>query len=275
MEETKQIKTLACSDFEISNRQTCHFFSTRHGGISTGNYATANMGEHCGDNLQNVNFNKRLLCNKFGIEAGRLNVPREVHGCQSLYIDSSFLQQSQQKQVELLSSIDALITKEKETAVAVTTADCVPVLLHAENLGLVAAIHAGWRGISQGIIAKTIEHICQREQTTPHEAGFKFLIGPCIAGENYEVGIDVWQQIAQGFTAKEQELILKKKTGDKFYPSLATAAFLQASEFTTKDNIFLQDTDTFTSPLFYSVRRDGQNTGRFLSGIFLKESTLK
>lgn len=261
---------LTNKDFANRNPEVVHFVTTREGGFSPKPFNSLNFGQWSGDSIENVTKNKGLLCEKLEIKATELYIPREVHKTESIIIDSKFKSLEKTYQKEALSISDALITNKNEICVGITTADCVPVLLYDKNNHIVAAIHAGWRGIVGEIISKTIEHL---KQICTTDNDLQFVIGPCIDGNNYEVDYDVWENFEHTFNSSEQNQILKFKKGSKYYPDIYTAAYLQIKRFTSTQNIYFIKQNTYTSNELYSVRRDGQKTGRFLSGIFMK--TLK
>lgn len=81
---------------------------------------------------------------------------------------------------------DALITTEKDVALWVITADCLPILIHDRGQNLIATIHAGWKWIKNGIIENTLQEISQSFEVSPQD--LIIYIGPHISKENYEVG---------------------------------------------------------------------------------------
>jgi len=135
------------------------FSTQRAGGVSIGAYATFNATHYCGDDPQHVARNKQLLCEELGIPTSHLIVPHQVHDTRSLEINTTFLSSHLEKQAELLEGVDAVYTTEKGVCVCVSTADCIPVLLYHAEAGLVAAIHAGWRGTCARIVEKTLSEL--------------------------------------------------------------------------------------------------------------------
>ena len=256
-------------EFDEMFPSVTHFITTRYGGVSKGNYAELNMGKWCGDCPACVQSNRQHLCQSLGISEDLLLVPREIHKTHNVIIDNDFLCMPFSDRASLLMEADALITTIPNVAIAVSTADCVPVLLYDAKHKIAAAIHAGWRGIIGGILYKTNEtlnNLFDNDVSQRH-----FIIGPCIAGCNYEIKNDVWQQFCKTFTSDEQKKILTKQTSENFYPELRTAVTLQLENIVDKKQIHQYIADTFTNKDFYSVRRDGQNTGRFLTGIMLQQ----
>jgi YfiH family protein len=163
-------------------RNIIHFITTRHGGVSSGNYASLNLSEYCGDAPFAVRQNRERLCAACSILPENLYVPHQVHGDKAGLYESS---------ATLAREVDALITGEAGICIAVSTADCVSVLLYAPDRKMIAAIHAGWRGTAGHIVAKTVRRMVDEWACKPRRmlAG----IGPSIGKEVFEVGEEVYE----------------------------------------------------------------------------------
>ena len=259
------IKIIRDERFSDVNPNFDHFITTRFGGNSLFEYAESNMGYFCGEKLDVVESNRNQLCDILKISHNRLFVPREVHKNEFTIIDNNFLQLDKENQERLISCSDALITNLNKIAIAVSTADCVPVLLVSDN-GYCAAIHAGWRGIVSDIIDNVVLYILGQSEV---KTKLTFLVGPCISCENYEVKEDLVNIFKAHFSKSEMSEILVKKENDMKI-NLRKAVNIQLQKYTDSQYIYNLDIDTYSNNNFYSVRRDGQKTGRFLSGIFLK-----
>jgi len=133
-----------------------HFVTTRQGGVSEGAYASFNPGEYSGDNPEAVRANRKLLSDVLGIPSERIFVPFQVHGAEIRSIEPFFLSLPLEEQQLYMHGVDALVTNVPGVCIAVSTADCVPVLLYAPDVKTVAAIHAGWRGTVQRIFASLL-----------------------------------------------------------------------------------------------------------------------
>ena len=101
-----------------------------------------------------------------------------------------------------ITGVDALITSERGLRIGVKTADCVPILLFDERQKAVAAIHSGWKGTVQNIIAATIGRM--REEFATDPADLRAVIGPCIHLEAFEVGDEVYEKFRQMTPLKAQ-----------------------------------------------------------------------
>lgn len=153
---------------------------------------------------------------------------------------------------------DAVITKEKGVLIGVQVADCVPILIHEKEKGVIAAIHAGWRGTAAGILKKTIKSIADR--FICRTDAFSVMIGPSIRSCCYGVDHDVFNAVRNA-TAVEGFF---RKRDDKYFLDLAIANKLQALSMGIPErNICVSRECTSCSPdRFYSYRFAKGPTGR-------------
>ncbi|MBF4988365.1 peptidoglycan editing factor PgeF [Methylophilus sp. 14] len=221
--------------------------TTRNGGVSTGVYASLNLGDHVKDHPQHVAANRQLLSGYMPSEPIWLN---QVHGVR--VIDAALS--------SCLESADASFATRKQVVCVTMTADCLPVLLCNQAGTAVAAIHAGWRSLCDGVIEATVNAMpVQADQLMAW-------LGPAIGPEAFEVGGEVRAQfIAQDAQA---ELAFKAK-GDKWLGDLYAIASqrLQTLGIT---QVYGGGRCTFNEPeTFFSFRRDG-DTGRMGCFIWLE-----
>ena len=154
---------------------------------------------------------------------------------------------------------DALIAR-GDVFVGVRVADCVPVLAGAIGGG-VAAIHAGWRGVVQGIVAKALAELAKDGSGRKVAA-----IGPCIGSCCFEVGADVARQIEE---ASGGAGVVARREGEKAYVDLrkAVRAQLRAAGLFDEDIEDVPGCTKCDAARFFSFRRDGANAGRHLGVI--------
>lgn len=149
--------------------------TTRAGGVSKPPFATFNLGDHVGDDPQAVAANRRRLADAIGLGGDAVVWMNQVHSANVALVEHGG---------ETVADTDALVTTTPRLALAVVTADCVPVLMADARAGVVAAVHAGRVGAANGIVARALE--------TMVEAGadvgdVSVLLGPAVSGRNYEV----------------------------------------------------------------------------------------
>lgn len=244
------------------------FTTTRHGGVSGGSYASLNLGAFAGDDAGNVAENRNRLCLSIGIDSRRLFLPHQVHGSDLLYIDDAFLALPEARQQELLDGKDAVITTVKNSCVGVTTADCVPVLLYCPQKGVVAAIHAGWKGTVARIASSCVRYMQERLHVIPEN--LYAVIGPSISVECFEVGEEVVERFRE---ARYPDAVfrLNPHTG-KTHIDLWQANRLdleQSGLLPSRIAVAGICTRTHSSD-FFSARKLGIASGRMVSGIFMR-----
>lgn len=247
-----------------------HFITTRYGGVSQGAYHSMNLGEYCGDDIEDVSSNRVLLSDYWGISANRLFTPYQIHGAEIGILNDRFVHLPKEKQSDFLYGIDALITNERAVCIAVSTADCVPVIVYAPDKKVSAVIHAGWRGTVQYIVVKTIQKMIDVFQCDPSQmyAG----IGPSISKDAFEVGEEVADVFRQTFTDVSDILFYDQKTGKAHLDLWETNRLQLISSGLLSDHIDVSGICTYLQcDEFFSARRLGIHSGRMLSGIIINE----
>ncbi|MFT7053042.1 MAG: YfiH family protein [Psychromonas sp.] len=232
------------------------FSSTRLGGDSLDPYAGLNLGLHVGDEPLIVGKNRSTL-------AKTLSLPEKLFWLNQTH--STTLLKLEENTASGLTA-DAAWTRCKNTPCIVMTADCLPLLI-TDKLGtFVAAIHAGWRGLCDGIIEKSINTICG--QLAVNAKDLLVWLGPCIGKNAFEVG----DEVRAAFIAKNAQAEgAFSASGDRWLADLQQLARLRLAPFNVFE-ITASEYCTFSqSELFYSYRRDGV-TGRMASLIWIADA---
>jgi len=231
-------------------------FSDRSGGESQGCFATLNLGEDLGDNPQNIQQNLAKLC-----EASRLLKPhqaRQVHGIKILNCVGA----GQLHDVDA----DILITTESNVALAVRTADCLPILLADPDAGVIAAVHAGWRGTAAKVVAVAVAGMCDKGASTKRIlASF----GPCIQTCCFKVNAETAEKLC---LVSAKDVVVRKQGA--LYADLVYANKLQLHMMgVLAENIEMSNacSSCNANPEYFSYRRDCGKTGRQLSMISMHE----
>lgn len=164
-----------------------HGFTTRHGGVSAAPFDSMNLGiaqaPGVPDSDGNVAANASRLMEALGAPHAELFRVLQVHGSAIHCCDGS------ERFGAPGVAADGVVSAHRGVAACVRTADCVPVLLACPATGTVAAVHAGWRGIVAGVVARAIEEMESRHGV--RRDALLAAIGPCIGREAYEVGPEV------------------------------------------------------------------------------------
>lgn len=165
------------TDFITADLPARHGFFTRHGGVSTGHYATLNA-SFSSDDADAVRENRRRIAEAMGVKRDALLGLKQVHGALVANVTTPWAEGDG-------PSADALVTALPGLALGIITADCAPVLFYGDN-GAVGAAHAGWRGALAGVLEATVMALRGLGAARVQAA-----IGPCIHQPSYEVGEDM------------------------------------------------------------------------------------
>jgi YfiH family protein len=221
--------------------------TTRAGGVSQAPWSSLNLGDHVGDEPAHVAANRARLRQHLPAEPGWL---RQVHSARVVELGR-----------EANPEADAAFTREPGQVCAVLTADCLPVLFCDRAGSVVAAAHAGWRGLADGVLEATVAAM----QVPP--AGILAWMGAAIGPQAFEVG----DEVRQAFVAQHAETsgaFVPQPTPGKWLADIYQLARIRLSHAGVKA-VYGGGRCTFNeTATFYSYRREGV-TGRMASLIWL------
>ncbi|MGW0472012.1 peptidoglycan editing factor PgeF [Streptomyces coeruleorubidus] len=156
-----------------------HFaFTDRWGGVSAAPYEELNLGGAVGDDLGAVRANRELAAKSLGVEPDRVVWMNQVHGADVAVVDGPWGSSSE------IPSVDAIVTTRRGLALAVLTADCVPVLLADPVAGIAAAAHAGRPGMIAGVVPAALRAMTD---LGAEPSRIVARTGPTVCGRCYEV----------------------------------------------------------------------------------------
>ncbi len=230
-----------------------HAFTTiREGGVSLTPYFSFNLGDHVGDNKSAVKTNRTLLVEKFDLPQTPIFLT-QTHSTRVIQLPYSG------QNLEA----DAVYTNVPHQVCVVMTADCLPVLFTTTSGSEVAAAHAGWRGLCDGVLEETVKCF----QTKPEDIITWF--GPAIGPTAFQVGVDVVKQ----FVAVDEKAKLAFQPDaieeGKYLGNLYQIATQRLNNLGITQ-IYGGNHCTFNEKeLFFSYRRDNQ-TGRMASVIWFE-----
>lgn len=204
-----------------------------------------------------------ILAKHFGLRQDQIATVRQVHGDSIWVIDASQTPGPSGPEREA----DAVITDRAGLAIAVRTADCLPILIWDEVKEVVAAVHAGWRGSLNAIASKTVLTMRASFESDPKSlwVGIGPAIGPCC----YEVNGAVLKPLRDRFEYWRE--VVREKENGKGMLDLAGLNVLQlTASGVSPERITVAGACTFCHPeRFYSYRRDGDSAGRMINGIMI------
>ncbi len=245
-----------------------HFFTTRNGGVSKNDFSTFNLGNFSDDNPIDIYENRQILSRMWYMDINDFIVPHQTHSNNVLIIDEEFQKLNPSDKINVLYGVDATITHLKDIFICATTADCVPILLYDKKKGVIAAIHAGWKGVVNLIIDDTVFKMKDAYQTDPID--IIAVIGPSISEKHYEIGEDVVSIFKKSNFNLNAASFFNTKT-NKLHLDLKKIAHNKLVELgIPSDQIDISNLCTYErADLFFSARRQSIHCGRMLSGIKL------
>ena len=245
-----------------------HAFATRLGGVSTHEHTCSlNLAYGRGDSEQTVKENLRRLCEAVGISEDSVVSMPQIHSNMVIYVGEDMRGEGYFKPPS--ASCDGYVASDASVAVGVKTADCTPILLADEKNGIIAALHAGWRGTFSDICGEGVRKMLECGADISHIVA---VIGPSICQNCYEVGRDVYDA-ALVCMGDDAGLFFEKKDADGKYLADVRGAckYLLVRAGVLPDSIEVSELCTYERPdLFWSHRYTKGERGTMLSLISKK-----
>jgi YfiH family protein len=222
-------------------------YTTREGGVSDAPYASFNIAAHVGDRDDRVAENRRRL-RLLLPEARQIAWLNQVHGARVVDAGDS---------IQTPAPADASWTRAAGLACAIMSADCLPVMLTDRAGSVIAAVHAGWRGLAAGVIENAVAAL-----PVPADALLAWL-GPAIGPKAFEVGPEVMQAFIDGAadTADQAEVsacfVPVSPTSDRLLADLRRLATLRLEKCGVRSISGDSACTCADAPRFFSHRRDG------------------
>ena len=226
--------------------------SWRGGGLSVAPFESLNLGGHVGDRPEAVAENRRRLCTAARVPAEPVWLSQQ-HGAGVLDLDASG---------DAGRIADASFTRRPGRVCAILTADCLPVLFASDSGGAVAAAHAGWRGLTAGVIEATVQALA-----VPPQSLLAWL-GPGIGRAHFEIGPEVREALLSRDPEAGHAFELNAR--GRYLADLVLLAQRRLERLGI-ERIYGGDACTYASPgRYFSHRRDGR-TGRQATLIWLEK----
>ena len=176
-----------------------HGFTTRKGGVSTGEYKSMSLSPFRGDDISCVKKNEQILCEALGLDIKKLTSTKQEHTDKVRLVKKEDAGRGVHFPWD--EGVDGVITLEKNLPLICYSADCVPILMCASDIEAIAAVHSGWRGTKEKIAQKTVEKLKELGAATKN---IYVAIGPCIGKCCYEVSGEVALMFDEkGYTKKD------------------------------------------------------------------------
>ena len=221
----------------------------RTGGVSQGVFSSLNLATHVDDTLAHVLANRARVKHELALPTDPVWL-NQTHTAHVVCADK----------ISQLTEADASYTQKKQCVCAVLTADCLPILLCDTQGNSVAAVHAGWRGLAEGILSKAVQRFHDSSQVIAW-------LGPAISQKHFEVGEDVYQAFVAQQPQASKAFVSVSGT-NKWMADIYLLARLQLNAAGI-EQVYGGDFCTYAdAEHFYSYRRDGKQSGRMASLIW-------
>ena len=213
-----------------------HCFFSRKKGFSKGIYESLNCGKGSKDNKKNIQKNLKFVAKTMAVEKAKLVLMHQTHSNKVVEIKKD----NYKKKIKA----DAMITRMRDLAIGVVTADCVPIIVCDIKNQVAGCIHAGWKGAYSGIIDNTIKKIKKLNSRNKIYAS----VGPCIGKKSYEVDDKFYKKFVSKswknkiyFTQKSKSkklFNLRKFVNDKLLKLGVKVDHVNKDTFAEKSNFF-------------------------------------
>ncbi len=245
-----------------------HGFMTREGGVSTGLFDSLNAALEKQDNPDHVLENRRRIAHHLGAKPENLLTLSQLHSNDVAVVEEPWLH-SERK------TGDALVTTTPGLLISIITADCVPILLADPHAQVIAAVHAGWKGATRGIIENTLKVMTS---LGAHRRNIIAAVGPCIWQSSYQVD-QIFYDRVMGLSLDYSQFFIPSTSRDHWQFDLPGFVY-DALKRGGVESISSSPADTYTNEdRFFSYRRKthrGESAfGCGLSGIMLRSALKK
>jgi hypothetical protein len=168
--------------------------TTRHGGASIGPYESLNLGLHVGDDNETVIRNRAAAADAFGVALDSWVVARQVHGVASAVVGPAQRGRGTRSEDDAIPATDILVTRSPDVTLCILVADCVPLALVDPEAGVLAAVHAGWRGTAAGAVGRALSVMRECGADSGRVRAF---LGPAVQPDRYQVKDEVRRALTE------------------------------------------------------------------------------
>ena len=245
----------------INSRFVNYGFFTRNGGYSKKNFKSLNCSYASNDIKRYVKKNILTAIKKLNLDNKKLILVKQSHSTKIIHINS--------KNYNKKHSADGIITKNREIAIGVLTADCAPIFIFDKKKEIICCLHSGWKGTLNNIVKNGVKSISKNKIKRDD---LIVIIGPCLSKKNFEVNSDFKNQFIRK-NSKYSEFFKFKNSGKDLFDMRGIINF-QFKDLGI-NNVYNIKKDTYSNKsMFFSYRRskhiDELNTGRMINIIGFK-----
>lgn len=242
-------------------------FTTRYGGVSTGQWSSLNLGLHVGDNREDVIANRELAAHELDVSLDQWVCGEQVHGDRVAVITEEDRGSGARSHENAIKGADALVTNVPGIMLATFAADCVPILIVDPLQKVAAAVHAGWKGTMKQVAKETVR--VMREVYGSRSENMLAAIGPAIDLCCYEVDQHVFIPFVELYP--EGKDFFQEKVNQKWQLSIpeANVQILEEAGLLPDRVVRTGGCTSCQTDLYYSHRAEKGKTGRHAGLIVL------
>jgi polyphenol oxidase len=233
--------------------------TTRHGGVSQGPYDSLNLGLHVGDDPAHVVTNRQRAAGLVDLTLDDLVFCRQSHGATVTVVGSADRGRGTTGDSDAIGDTDAMVTTDAGVGLVVMVADCVPLVAVDPEAGVLACIHAGWRGTVAGITAAAVAAM---QQLGADASRVVVGMGPAVSPASYQVGAEVRDAVMAAFGTRGERLVPPDGTGRWTFDVVAANRMALTDAGVDPSNIHDAGVADTNDPDFFSDRQ-ARPCGRF------------
>lgn len=241
------------------------YFTTRHGGVSDGDFNSLNASLVVGDDSQNVLDNRAIIAKEINVNLKNFVFAGQNHGINSYKVTRENMKQLSQENG--VKETDCLYTFDKEIVLSCFFADCTPIYFNEKESGIIGIIHAGWQGTEKLIVKEVFNHLKEKENIKLEN--IKIVFGPSIKKESFVVQQDVYDKFSEHQNLNLEKIIFPQKNLEYKIDTVEFNKQIMENLGIKEENIKLCKLDTFEEKDFFSFRREN-TTGRMI-GLITKK----
>ena len=244
--------------------------TTRHGGVSDGDYASLNLGGHVGDDPAAVAENRRRLAAELGVD--KLTVADQKHTARVAVVGERLAGRGHDGAADAAAAFpatDAMITSLPGAALAILVADCAPVVLYDPVRRAAGVAHSGRAGTVKGVIPETIKAMAATFGSAPED--LLIGIGPAIGAASYEIGSAEVAEVTAAFGVAATRLLAPTRPGHAAFDLAAAIRSQLRAAGVPGENVHDMAIDTRTATDDFFSDRAARPCGRFAAVAVLRD----
>ncbi|WP_034861396.1 peptidoglycan editing factor PgeF [Ruminiclostridium cellobioparum] len=268
VQKKSDLKFLEFRNLKTYQDILAHCFTTRLGGVSSGECTSLNLSFNRNDSRENVLANYRIIAGAMGVDFDRMVLSHQVHGNKIRYVGPEDAGKGLARESDIIGC-DGLTTDVPGIPLVTFYADCVPVLMLDPVKKAITAVHSGWKGTLANISLEALRLMEERYKSNIED--LQVAVGPSICKNCFEVGAEVYELFINKYPWCD---IYIDRCNEKYHMDLQQIIKRVLTDYGVQEkNILLSNTCTkCNSDVFFSYRGDLGKTGSLAAIMMLRET---